>query len=98
MNEKVLAWRYSYNGMSWAATANPSFARELIDEGYTVTPLVSAPPEDGRPTYADLVDALQDVVAYAEEAAAGRWDVPHDLPVQVEDARALLSRIPKEEP
>ena len=54
---------------------------------FPVTPLVAAPPEDGRPSYADLVEALRAFLGSDEMGMITRSHVR-------QHARALLSRIP----
>lgn len=97
-----LAWRYSFNETSWDATTNGSYARSLLDEGYTVTPLVAAPPEDGRPSYRELECALRGAVEmlsdFARTAREMGWKADASVVGGfVEGADALLARIPKEE-
>lgn len=77
------------------------------DPGYVVTPLVAAPPEDGRPTYTELAEALRDARDMIRAARADAWDSDiveqginegdYQAARMRERMDALLSRIPEEE-
>lgn len=70
----------------------PHYTPGYVDATYSVQALVLAPPEDGRPTYAELVQALR---FYGEECEDGNDRDEHGC--LGKRARDLLSRIPAED-
>lgn len=84
-------------------TRNAREAAEAPNHRFVATPLVPAPPE-GAPTYAELVEALREVIDVGfpalSEDMKRRYNVPA-IQVQLKGfsrARSLLSRMPKVEP
>lgn len=103
----AIGWMiHSVDGISWLTT-EPGEAKEAPNYGYSVTPLVAAPPEDGRPTYDELVEALREYIA-ADEAVDREAERTAENPAgwssayvvrrshAVDAFRDLLARIPKE--
>lgn len=105
-----LAFRIEHrtaHGLNRWLTDDASDVESARIAGCTVTPLIAAPPEDGRPTYAQLAEALRDARAMIGAARPDAWDSDiieqginegdYQAARMRERLDAVIARIPKEE-